>query len=346
MDFQFLSWFPLYSFVLLLRSLVFIQVLQCSSHPDEWYQSCGATFSCGTITGVGYPFRGNGDPEYCGYPNFLLKCNQENTTSIRLMNVTYRVLKIDQATQIMKIAREDVMDATCPQELVNTTFNYAVYDYTSAYMNITFLYGCPVSVKLQSPGFFSCGSKEYDSVDVVSGAQGPGNCNYSVVVPVLKTGTEGSVSLTHLDQLLQEGFEVKWKMDGKACSDCTRTGGRCGYSFSSNQTTCFCPGQPYLSDSCSATKRASPGPGMQLPLFQIESMPSAIRLLCLSFLISWRSEVVNLTPDVLSCIYTYHIVIHYPLRLHCYHHSVFEQQNNKKILVIKKNCLLVCFRCF
>ncbi|KAL1810086.1 hypothetical protein ACET3Z_027076 [Daucus carota] len=177
------------------------------------------------------------------------------------MNVTYRVLNIDQTTQVMKIAREDVMNVTCPQELVNTTFNYAVYDFTSAYMNITFLYGCPVSVKLQSPSTFSCGSKEYDSVNVVSGAHGPGNCKYSVVVPVLKAGAEGSVSLTHLDQLLQEGFEVRWKMDGKACSDCTSTGGRCGYSFSTNQTTCFCPGQSYLSDSCSAANRASPGPG-------------------------------------------------------------------------------------
>ncbi|KAK1359075.1 putative serine/threonine-protein kinase [Heracleum sosnowskyi] len=195
------------------------------------------------------------------------------------MNVTYRVLKIDQATQIMKIAREDVMDATCPRELVNTTFNYTVYDYTSAYTNITFLYGCPVSVKLQSPSFFSCGSKGYDSVDVVSGAQGPGNCNYSVVVPVLKTGTEGSVSLTHLDQLLQEGFEVRWKMDGKACSDCTRTCGRCGYSFSTNQTTCFCPGQPYLADSCSATKRDSPGPGMQICIYLCPRRKTCLLLL-------------------------------------------------------------------
>lgn len=252
MDSQSLSWLHLFSLLLILKTLVLIQIPRCSSNPDELFRSCGATFSCGAITGVGYPFRGNGDPEYCGYPDFLLKCNQDNTTTIRIMDVTYRVLKLDQTTQTMKIAREDVMEATCPQDLVNTTLNYALFDYNYNYMNVTFLYGCPASINLPASSFLPCGSNGYHSVYVLPGAQGPGNCSASIVVPVVRTGSGGSVNITDLDQVIQEGFEVRWKVDKKACNDCTGSGGRCGYNLSTNQTTCFC-----TKDTCSAANRAS-----------------------------------------------------------------------------------------
>ncbi|KAA8530597.1 hypothetical protein F0562_005306 [Nyssa sinensis] len=135
------------------------------SNPYDWYQTdCGTKFSCGNITGIDYPFRGNGKPDYCGYPGLVLNC-QDNVTTINIMNVTYRVLGMDPSTETMKIAREDVMEATCPHNLVNTTLDYSLFDYASTHINITFLYGCPGSI----PGlnlFPSCEITGYNGVYV------------------------------------------------------------------------------------------------------------------------------------------------------------------------------------
>ncbi|KAI8031942.1 hypothetical protein LOK49_LG01G03494 [Camellia lanceoleosa] len=47
----------------------------------------------------------------------------------------------------MRIAREDVIEATCPQDLVNTTLDDTLFEYVSSgYRNLSFLYGCPASV--------------------------------------------------------------------------------------------------------------------------------------------------------------------------------------------------------
>ncbi|KAL6982227.1 hypothetical protein U1Q18_051335, partial [Sarracenia purpurea var. burkii] len=66
----------------------------------------GATLSCGTISDVSYPFRSVGDPNYCGHPGLVLDCQNNNIPTIDIVNITYRVLGIDQTTR-MKIFRED-----------------------------------------------------------------------------------------------------------------------------------------------------------------------------------------------------------------------------------------------
>lgn len=268
MDSQFFSWLHLFPLLLIVKTLVLIQIPPCSSNPDEFYKTCGTTFNCGAITGIGYPFREDGDPEYCGYPNFVLKCNQENTTTIQMMDVTYRVLKLDQTTQTMNIAREDVTEATCPQDLVNTTLNQELFAYDSSYMNVTFLYGCPGLTELPDASFLPCGSNGYHSVYVLPGSLGPGECNASVIVPVVTTGSGGSVNMSDLGRLLQEGFEVKWLLNKKACSDCTISGGRCGFNFSTNRTSCFCADLPYVSSACSAASSTS-GTLLLIPLLDL-----------------------------------------------------------------------------
>lgn len=242
MNSQILQWVPLFPLLLILKQLVLV-----SSNP-LWYQTCGTTYNCGTMTGIQYPFIGNNDPQYCGYPGLELNCNQDNTTTIQIMKMDYRVLGIDQTAQIMKIAREDVMESVCPRDLVNTTLDYELFNYASNYMNLTFIYGCPTSARL--PGFVSCGSAGNNGVYVLPGAQGPGNCNASVVVPVLQMGSREFVNSTGLDEALRAGFEVRWILDRQACRDCTRSGGRCGYDYATNQTTCFCADPPYMADTC------------------------------------------------------------------------------------------------
>ncbi|KAL8034462.1 hypothetical protein ABFX02_12G030400 [Erythranthe guttata] len=248
---------PWFSFLHLIF-LIIIQSPYISSaiSDDQYYQTCGKTFSCGkNITGIGYPFRGFSDPEHCGHPNLILDCNtRKNTTNIEISGMKYRVLEIAQPTQTMTIAREDVMEENCPTEMKNTTLDYSVFEFATAYTNITFLYECipgwiltNISNNISSADPFSCGNG--NSAYVVPGNRGPGRiCNDSVTVP-----TPGSEfpNATELVQTLRRGFPIRWKINGsQKCSGCTASKGRCGYDLAKNQTACYCSGPPFVNDTC------------------------------------------------------------------------------------------------
>ncbi|PIN02968.1 hypothetical protein CDL12_24515 [Handroanthus impetiginosus] len=232
-------------------SIFFLSRKRIANNSQEFYHTCG-----NTITRIECPFRGSNDPPFRGYPSIVLTCDERNNVStIDIMNMTYRVIEIDQAMQIMRIVREDVMEGTCPKELVNTNLDHPIFDYASSYMNFTFLYGCP-GLNIPGLSLVSCGNAGYDGVYMFPGTKSPGNCNAGVVIPVL-VSRNGS------------GRPTKWYRIGSSsspgvsdyledCNDCTESRGWCGYSFETNRTTCFCPDPPYVSDTCLITSGASP----------------------------------------------------------------------------------------
>ncbi|KAG5527961.1 hypothetical protein RHGRI_028779 [Rhododendron griersonianum] len=247
MNSQFLSRFPILSILTLFLFLQF-PISLTNPDPDEAsYSSCNTTYSCGSIAGVGYPFRGYQEPEFCGYPGFVLNCGSKNFTTLDINNITFRVLEINPSAQTMNIAREDVIEATCPQRLVNTTLDNSLFEYSSGYMNLTFLYGCPAPIML-IPGIDSvttCNVTGYTGVYIVPGTMGGLGCDVSVTVPV--SNLVGTINSAALEGAVEGGFGVKWKMDTSECSGCTGSGGRCGYSPLSYKTTCYCPNQPNVS---------------------------------------------------------------------------------------------------
>ncbi|KAJ9540929.1 hypothetical protein OSB04_027435 [Centaurea solstitialis] len=167
------------------------------------------------------------------------------------------------SSQILKIVREDVMESICPHDFVNTTIDGQLFDHSSTYTNLTFLYGCPDSFNL--PGVhlnpFSCDDNGIDEVLVLPGEHGPGVCKESVIIPVpgAAIGSTGLVNSSGLSQVLRGGFEVRWKLDTTSCSQCTESGGRCFYNYDVNRTSCACPGSALITDICTManTTRAS-----------------------------------------------------------------------------------------
>ncbi|KAL7131792.1 hypothetical protein ABFS83_12G028600 [Erythranthe nasuta] len=251
---------------------------------DQYYKTCGKSFSCGdTIAGIGYPFRGFDDPPPCGHPNFVLTCNngKNNITNIKIMGVEYRVLEIAQSTQTMTIAREDIMEETCPTEMRNTTLDYSTFDFGAVYLNITFSYGCPPQVG----GTFSsvpCGNNG-EEVYITPGNRGPEMCRDSVIVPV-PVPPEGATHLpniTELDQIMRQGFLVRWTIGSQLmCDNCTASKGRCGYNLAKNQTACYCPVPPYVSNTCRISEIIGTPP--RLPNGNDTSSPTKIPILALA----------------------------------------------------------------
>ena len=224
---------PLVIFFITILVFVQIPVFLCY----DLYASCNNKYQCGDIANVDYPFWGDGRMRDCGKPDLFLNCTRD-ITLIEMRNVTYRVLSVNMATRSLKIAREDYyLGGICSPKFVNTTLDSNFFYDSSGYANITFVYGCPPSDAL---GLFSCPGNVYGYM--VAGAQGPAICKGpSVFVPVTLTHTmNGDIgSLSKMEEVLKEGFEVNWKED-KSCSDCIQSNeGVCVNDANTNQTTCF-----------------------------------------------------------------------------------------------------------
>ncbi|PSS33589.1 Leaf rust 10 disease-resistance locus receptor-like protein kinase [Actinidia chinensis var. chinensis] len=258
----------IFSFLVSFTTLSLSALVTLSSSDELFYHNCGNSFKCGSIAGVGYPFHGYEEPEYCGYPGLVLAC-KNNIPTIRIVNVEYRVLDIDQTTKTMRIAREDMMGDVCKLDLVNTTLDNSPFEFASSYTNLNFMYGCHFSVfpnLIQIPSCNISGNEVFLLPETGFFNLG---CESKITVPV--EGWDMAMNLSNLGQAIQSGFKVRWKVDSEKCRDCAGSGGRCGYDFVTNRTTCYCPNPPYTAETCSTAAGALPTtaptvPGMLLCL--------------------------------------------------------------------------------
>ncbi|KAL8250884.1 hypothetical protein R6Q59_034577 [Mikania micrantha] len=238
------------------KLLILIIIKAPWTNSEGFYGTCNPSFNCGSISGFHYPFRRHQDPAQCGYPGFELNCDQQNPPTINIMNITYRVLSLNPTAQTLKLVRGDMVNSACPQDLVNTTIDHELFDYTSSYTNISFLFGCPIPFDVVGMmGPLSCDGSNL--AILVPGTLGPGMCNTSVTIPfpvgLLNENPFGS--LTWLVPIFRDGFEVRWKVEPGPCTDCTLSGGQCVYDISRLGTTCACPEPPLLGDSCLKVNR-------------------------------------------------------------------------------------------
>ncbi|CAH1434566.1 unnamed protein product [Lactuca virosa] len=224
----------------LLNFLTLIVLGECSTTIDKFYGTCNDSFTCGTISGFQFPFRRQNDPTNCGYPGFEINCDEHNPPTFTIKNMTYQIQNIDPTVQILKIVREDMIESICPQDQVNTTMDYNLFDFNSGYMNMSFLFGCPDSWTGMGGGFDLCGNNGGKPVFLTVGVHGPGDCGSSVVVPVPVEFVEPNAS----GRVVGNGFEVRWKVDDEICTGCRQSGGQCMYDNSTRLTGCSCPNQP------------------------------------------------------------------------------------------------------
>ncbi|KAF9683963.1 hypothetical protein SADUNF_Sadunf04G0068600 [Salix dunnii] len=228
--------------------LLFIQIPSSLSN-DDLFGDCSNQFVCGRIK-ADFPFWGSGRPSACGIPELELKC-VNNITKMSINEVRYRVLDIKQDTETLRIAREDYLVGLCPPLYGNSTFDPTMFEPVTDYMNFTFLYGClPFFFKVPPP--FTCRIKgvDYESGFVLPGANGPGVCYSSVFFPAPVKALVSILDVPALERFLEKGFEVRWKVDGTACRECSRSAGVCGYDTTLNQTACYYRNQSTGSSAC------------------------------------------------------------------------------------------------
>ncbi|KAG6405831.1 hypothetical protein SASPL_133425 [Salvia splendens] len=232
-------------------------ILHESESNSELYWKCSNTFSCGAnITGIGYPFRGSTDPDYCGHRSLVLRCDERsNATTMEMAGLTYRVLEMDQET--LRIAREETMSSACPAVMANTTLDYSVFDYAATCMNYTFFYDCRFDVDPEAVHMtrVACGGDGGDAYVAPWVVPPPpvGVCGASVVVSGALMAVDKPLDAKELGEALKHGFQIRWKMESQSCGECRASGGRCGYDLAANKTLCYCPHPPYISHACATS---------------------------------------------------------------------------------------------
>jgi hypothetical protein len=251
--------------------------------------ACSKKFVCGDIF-VDFPFWGNDRSPTCGVPDLELRC-EYNIAKMKINQVAYRVLEINQDARILRIAREDYFVGLCTPQFTSTTFNPKVFEPVEGSKNLTFIYGCKDAPDptIHGPGIpFTCKINEVNDQRgyIQEGDTGPGECNRSVLVPVSKTDWPPFGNMRALEEHLRKGFEVRWKVDREACWECITSSGACGIDYATNQTTCYCPNQ-YSSGSRTCAPPgfiptpALPSRGMYLNFSSNQFMMNSSHLLML-----------------------------------------------------------------
>ncbi|XP_054788047.1 LEAF RUST 10 DISEASE-RESISTANCE LOCUS RECEPTOR-LIKE PROTEIN KINASE-like 2.4 [Prosopis cineraria] len=99
---------------------------------DVRFTNCtNNSFSCGFISKLAYPFWGENRAEYCGLPDFQLKC-EANIPKIITQSLTYRILDLNSTSQTLRVARDDYYDTICPSRYKNNTFDPTSFKYVES----------------------------------------------------------------------------------------------------------------------------------------------------------------------------------------------------------------------
>jgi len=206
------------------------------------------------MKGLNYPFWGSNRPNYCGHPAFKLNC-REDAPLIKIMDLKYRILDVDNVSRTLKVARQDYWKTLCPAMFVNNTvINFAFFDYDSATTNLMFYYSCSDSFPYQPhTTWFSCSSSNSSlfsglnnyclnsTIANLFGYSLDRKCKFNVIVPVLQSAIQTGSNLTEaaLVEAIDGGFMLRWDANNNLCDGCQATGGQCGYNTSTSEFTCF-----------------------------------------------------------------------------------------------------------
>ncbi|GKV43272.1 hypothetical protein SLEP1_g50586 [Rubroshorea leprosula] len=142
--------FPLLSFHYHLHPLICTPIAYCNDDDDvdQKYLTCKSTYNCGILKDIGYPFWGNGRPQFCGHQGFELLCEEGQYSTMHIGGQKYQVLNISHSTAaIMTIVPIGIwgQDA-CPEKFINVSLSQSLFTFAPSARNLYFFYGCPPQI--------------------------------------------------------------------------------------------------------------------------------------------------------------------------------------------------------
>ncbi|KAM7266757.1 hypothetical protein ACFE04_008923 [Oxalis oulophora] len=142
------------------------------------YDECLTPYTCGNLS-VGYPFRGDDQPEFCGHPGFNLTC-EKNISYIDIKGSRFRILSVEPKSHTTTIARGDLWDPCFHNGYGNTTLDYSLFEFVDGVnQNLTLVYDCYGAI----PGldFFPCRGGGIGSSSLLTALNGGFDVGYSKI---------------------------------------------------------------------------------------------------------------------------------------------------------------------
>ncbi|KMT13953.1 hypothetical protein BVRB_4g077880 isoform C [Beta vulgaris subsp. vulgaris] len=281
-------------------TFIFFLTFPLLKSEDTNYAACSIPYSCGNIT-VGYPFWGDNRPKFCGIPDLRLKCSSDVKvhTMIDLINngygVPFRVLAINLSSNTIVVSRNKLFEH-CHLKESNITF-ISTFKPAASYRNIILYYGCGNG----------CGSKSLNCTnsdstigsayyfDKPSDMSRNCSCSNNVTFPVYERGLDELRSTKNgsiYSILTKWPIQMMYKANFTACSECQKSGGRCGSTEDpySDQFMCYCSDGSKQS-VCSKSGAAMLGLGTTMCVFWIISARK--RRTTGKFSNLWSSRITN-----------------------------------------------------
>ncbi|KAG6396617.1 hypothetical protein SASPL_142772 [Salvia splendens] len=230
-------------------TLWFIFISRSSSAIDYRYEACGPR-SCGNGPNISFPFYIKGlQKPYCGFPGFMLNCTSNGFPSLHISETKFIVKEIFYETRSLRVVDSAALNSDsngCVPTIRNVSIPTAQFDYGENVTKLRFFSNCSDSMFEGGVGCDGGGRivPMYEGDELVGDALG--RCGRNTVAAV-----EGGGEVV---EVLRRGFVMKWRASD--CSECERSGGRCGFNETIYLFRCFCQNRPRYR-SCRSYKERS-----------------------------------------------------------------------------------------
>ncbi|KAM2076646.1 hypothetical protein ACFX1T_039357 [Malus domestica] len=215
---------------------------------DRRFEACEPQ-TCGNGPHISYPFWLSGKQESCGYPSFKITCNEKHPV-FSISDDDYIIREIFYSNHSFVLANAAVYDDKCPLPQHNFSLDRTPFNYSSDHVKFSFFYDCPEDdseYMLSYP--IDCASNgshhsfaTFHKELVERMNYSLNSCRSSVHLPFDGAANVDALMQMNYTEILKMGFILNWTAQN--CSNCERSGGRCG--FDDNEFVCFCSDRPHV----------------------------------------------------------------------------------------------------
>ncbi|WRX18633.1 Wall-associated receptor kinase [Theobroma cacao] len=201
--------------------------------------------SCGNGPNISYPFWISEEQEsYCGYPNFEITCEEENPV-LAISEDSFIIKDIFYNNNSLLVVNAAVSEDDCPTPRQNLSLDRTPFSLGLDNVNLYFLYSCEERPEYHTYPVSCASNASFHSFAVLN-KEGLEKMNYSLDscqsfmdAPVYINDDVDFAGLLEMNytQVLRMGFVLNWT--AHSCSNCKRSGGRCGLDNTS-EFVCFC----------------------------------------------------------------------------------------------------------
>ncbi|KAK7280438.1 hypothetical protein RJT34_25502 [Clitoria ternatea] len=239
---------PLYYYPLIHSYIFFFYLFatNISCSPDPNFDTCQPQ-TCGNNQTITYPFYIHGRQEpFCGYPGFDISCAPNGFPILNLSNTHYIIDQIFYQNQSLRVSNAvfSISNTSttkgCVSPTQNLTLPSTVFRVAPNQRELTLFYGCDslsLPRELQDHIIGCSAEKETSSVvalykDAENVSFVAKNCKGEVVDSLVEDG------VGRVQEAVRKGFLLSWTASD--CSECSNTGGKCGFDSSIYKFRCYC----------------------------------------------------------------------------------------------------------